>query len=53
MLTPGASFKEVYEIRQEEKLRLSKIRHTGILTVSARNKEEFLTTNLTGLCTEP
>jgi predicted RNase H-like HicB family nuclease len=26
---------EVYEIRQEEKLRLSQIRHTGILTISA------------------
>jgi predicted RNase H-like HicB family nuclease len=26
---------EVYEIRQEEKLRLSRIRHTGILTISA------------------
>jgi predicted RNase H-like HicB family nuclease len=29
------ALKEVYEIRQEERLRISKIRHTGILTVSA------------------
>jgi predicted RNase H-like HicB family nuclease len=27
------ALKEVYEIRQEEKLRLSAIRHTGVLTV--------------------
>jgi predicted RNase H-like HicB family nuclease len=26
---------EVYEIRQEEKFRLSQIRHTGVLTISA------------------
>jgi predicted RNase H-like HicB family nuclease len=26
---------EVYEIRQEEKRRLSQIRHTGIFTISA------------------
>jgi predicted RNase H-like HicB family nuclease len=29
------ALKEVYEIRQEEKLRIAQIRHTGILTVSA------------------
>jgi predicted RNase H-like HicB family nuclease len=29
------ALKEVYEIRQEENRRLSQIRHTGILTVSA------------------
>ena len=29
------ALKEVYEIRQEEKLRLSKIRQTGVLTISA------------------
>jgi predicted RNase H-like HicB family nuclease len=29
------ALKEVYEIRQEETRRLSQIRHTGILTVSA------------------
>jgi predicted RNase H-like HicB family nuclease len=28
------ALKEVYEIRQEEKLRLSQIRHVGILTIS-------------------
>jgi predicted RNase H-like HicB family nuclease len=29
------ALKEVYEIRQEERLRLSPIRHTGVLTISA------------------
>jgi predicted RNase H-like HicB family nuclease len=29
------ALQEVYEIRQEEKLRLSQIHHTGILTISA------------------
>jgi predicted RNase H-like HicB family nuclease len=29
------ALKEVYEIRQEEEARLSHIRHTGVLTVSA------------------
>ena len=29
------ALQEVYEIRQEEKLRLSRIRHTGVLTISA------------------
>jgi predicted RNase H-like HicB family nuclease len=29
------ALKEVYEIMQEEKLRLAKIRRTGVLTISA------------------
>jgi predicted RNase H-like HicB family nuclease len=29
------ALKEVYEIRKEEKLRLSRVRHTGVLTVPA------------------
>lgn len=36
-LTPGEleeALKEVYEIRQEEKRRITPIRHTGILTIS-------------------
>jgi predicted RNase H-like HicB family nuclease len=35
------ALKEVYEIRQEEKLRLSQIRHTGILIISATRIHEL------------